>query len=282
MQQYRLFIGNPGAGKSTLANCIAKRVLFKSGISFGSGKTKKLDKTEHEGIEYLDTPGLADINIRQSAATAITKALKQSGLYQIFFVVVLSAGRFRPEDVTTILLVLLNIPSITFVNIIINKISKGQYESLQNEDGMVESNLLRPLEMMGMRTKCKLFFLLYDQMLADADDTFEHYPDLDEFVNDATWVHIDSCFVNDIPGDEKSFTKQLDSVRDKIINLSANQLSMPVRFFLFSDYYFFNNFLAKHRTFEVYISILNSIIQQIFVCSPISTFSETTVLFRYK
>ena len=119
-------------------------------------------------------------------------------------------------------------------------------------------------------------------MLADADDTFEHYPDLDEFVNDATWVHIDSCFVNDIPGDEKSFTKQLDSVRDKIINLSANQLSMPVRFFLFSDYYFFNNFLAKHRTFEVYISILNSIIQQIFVCSPISTFSETTVLFRYK
>ena len=81
MQQYRLFIGNPGAGKSTLANCIAKRVLFKSGISFGSGKTKKLDKTEHEGIEYLDTPGLADINIRQSAATAITKALKQSGLF---------------------------------------------------------------------------------------------------------------------------------------------------------------------------------------------------------
>ena len=85
LSQYRLFIGNPGAGKSTLANCIAERILFTSGISFGSGKTYGLDKEKHNGIMYLDTPGLADIKMRKAAASAITEALSQNGRYQIFF-----------------------------------------------------------------------------------------------------------------------------------------------------------------------------------------------------
>ena len=229
MPQYRLVIGNPGAGKSTLVNCIAKRVLFKSGISFGSGKTNKLDKKEHEGMVYLDTPGLADIKMRQVAAKAITEALKLNGQYQIFFVVVLSAGRLRPEDLTTIWLVLLNAPKITLVNIIINKLSKGEYESLQNKDGMIKSSLLAPLEMMGMRTKCNVFFLLQNHMLADADDALAHSPELDNFVNNASWVDVDSCFVNDIPGDEESFKKQLDSVRDKMNYSRSLQLPRKVR-----------------------------------------------------
>ena len=64
-QQYRLFIGNPGVGKSTLVNCLAQKVLFKNGISIGSGMTYQMEKEEHDGIVYMDTPGLADIKLRK-------------------------------------------------------------------------------------------------------------------------------------------------------------------------------------------------------------------------
>ena len=255
MHRYRLVIGNPGAGKSTIANWIAKRILFKSGISYGAGKTCNLDKENHDDIVYLDTPGLADIKMRKIAARAITEALKQNGKYQIFFVIAPSAGRFQPEDLTTIWLVLQNAPDITIINIIINKLSKGEYESFQNKDGMVESILLEPLEMMGMRTECNVFLLLHDQMLADADDAFVHYPKLEKVVKKDSWVDVDSSRVSDIPGDEESFRKQLDSMRDRIITSWENQLSMLVRLLLlfFFLFIFFITFMVKYRKFEIYL-----------------------------
>ena len=91
-----MFIGNPGAGKSTLANCVAKKNLFESGINYGQGLTFQLDWKVHNGITYIDTPGLADIKLRQEAAKAITEALKKDGIYQIFFVITLQSGRLRP------------------------------------------------------------------------------------------------------------------------------------------------------------------------------------------
>ena len=124
MSRCRLFIGNPGAGKSTLAKCIGGHPLFKSGISLGSGKTYQLEKGNHGGVMYLHTPGSSDIKMRKAAASAITEALSQNGSCQIYFVVTLSAGRLPPEDLATIWLVLLNAPNINFFSIIINKLSR--------------------------------------------------------------------------------------------------------------------------------------------------------------
>ena len=236
MSQYRLFIGNPGAGKSILANCIAERVLFKSGISFGSGKTYKLEKEEHSGIMYLDTPGLADIKMRKAAANAITEALIQNGRYQISFVVTLSAGRLRLEDLATIWLVLLNAPDVNQFSIIINKLSQIEYGGLQNN--IEKSRLLAPLEFLGEHHKYTVMLLLQNPMLEDADNTIVDYPKLVEFVRDAPWVNVKSSNVSEIPGDDDSFKEQLDSMTEKINNFPRNQSPVPVRLsLLFISYY---------------------------------------------
>lgn len=87
--------------------------------------TFQLDCKTHDGVTYLDTPGLADVKLRQEAARAITTALRKSGTYQIFFVITLQAGRIRPEDMATIKLVLESCSDIKCYSIIINKLSKG-------------------------------------------------------------------------------------------------------------------------------------------------------------
>ena len=77
-------IGNPGSGKSTTLNYLAKDVLFKSGPSVGTGLTYKLDKkatsVEIDGkmtqVTFCDTPGLNDARKREAAGKAISEALK--------------------------------------------------------------------------------------------------------------------------------------------------------------------------------------------------------------
>ena len=196
LSQYRLFIGHPGVGKSTLADCVAGRLLFKSGLTFGSGTTYRLEKEIHGGIMYLNTPGLADICMQSAAASAITEALSQNGKYQIFFVITLSAGRFRPQDLETIWLVLLNAPDINCFNIIINKCSKSDYNDFRNENN--QSILFAALEFMGVH-KYKVLVLPRNNILEDADNQIVDFPELVTFVEAAQWVYINSSNVSEIP-----------------------------------------------------------------------------------
>ena len=170
------------------------------------------------------TPGLADIRMRAAAAKAITEGLKQDGLFQIFFVVTLSAGRLRPEDIGTIWLVLRNAPDITSFSIIINKLLQKEYDFLEKDNEKLR--LLAPLELISGGHKFSILLLLQNQMLEDANDMIAKYPELDKFVDDAPWIHVDSSNVNDIPGDEESFKEQMNSISNEADTFSANQVTL--------------------------------------------------------
>ena len=217
-QQYRLFIGNPGVGKSTLVNCLAQEVLFKNGVSVGSGMTYQMERREHDGIVYMDTPGLADIRLRKAAAVAITTALRQNGMYQIYFVVTLESGRVRPQDLATIKLVLENAKDITYYSLIVNKLTKTLYNKFLENEGQKLKQLVTELNF-GGDTNAQppaVLLLLREDDLDDADNAFTEMNALRGFVEDAPCMIVVPDHVRDIPGDD-SF--------DKIVSLFEEQLS---------------------------------------------------------
>eukprot|EP00178_Gracilaria_changii_P013247 TRINITY_DN37450_c0_g1_i1.p1 TRINITY_DN37450_c0_g1~~TRINITY_DN37450_c0_g1_i1.p1 ORF type:complete len:315 (+),score=39.29 TRINITY_DN37450_c0_g1_i1:33-977(+) len=131
MSQYTIFIGNPGVGKSFLLNSLLQEQKFQSGVSYGEGLTQtlQLEQDSHTPNTFWgDTPGLSDINRRKKAAEEIEKAMKQNGYYRIVFVLTLESGRFRPDDILTMKLVLDVIPKQVPFGIIINKVSLRIYE----------------------------------------------------------------------------------------------------------------------------------------------------------
>jgi len=129
-----IFCGNPGVGKSSIATSISG-VQFKSGVSFGSGLTVDLTWNETPALpnfRFADTPGLADMELKEKAAQAIREALAQGAALghktKIIFVVTTEGGRLRPEDMYTIKIVMNSIklaggaaPGANSYAIIINK-----------------------------------------------------------------------------------------------------------------------------------------------------------------
>ena len=127
-------LGNPGSGKSTILNSLAGEAFFKSGLSIGKGLTNKLDQgTNFSGV-FLDTPGLADMSMRKTAAKAIYDGFRQGGDYKIIFFVTETNGRVHMQDVTTMQLILEAVPYIGMnYGIVVNMVSKGILKKLDEK-----------------------------------------------------------------------------------------------------------------------------------------------------
>ena len=128
-------VGNPGAGKSTLLNALGGEVLFKSGVNFGGGITYKLDEKKNENGHFLDTPGLADEELRKAAGEAISEGLRMGGQFKVLFFVTEQRGRVVQQDATTMQLVHEAAPEIKgHYGIIVNMVSKGVLKKLKQTE----------------------------------------------------------------------------------------------------------------------------------------------------
>ena len=187
--------------------------------------TFQLVKEVHNGITYLDTPGLADISMRIEAARAITEALKQNGTYQIFFVITLEAGRFRPEDIATMKLVLQSSRDIKYYSIIINKLTKGTLEGLIEDNArnlnMVVAEVIKQIEC--VEDPPTLLLLSNRPELEDAKDGVVTWNELNVFAKQAPCTTIKYNSVTDINGEESVFERVMQVLVDQINCLRQDQ-----------------------------------------------------------
>ena len=141
MEACVFFVGNPGAGKSTLCNSLGAN--FASGISIGYGLTQELQicnvTVNGQRCCVVDAPGLYDVNddITRHNADEIKTGLCQNAEYKIVFVVTLESGRFIAQDLSMIKAVTKAI-----------KFKKDQVAILINKVG---SDVMRLLEDPGKR-----------------------------------------------------------------------------------------------------------------------------------
>ena len=193
-------IGNPGAGKSTMLNSILKKAYFKSGYSRGTGLTFKFDIKTVAGVNYFDTPGLSDIEKRKEAAEAITESLKQEGLYKVYFVCTLEAGRLRPDDVTLLKLILESSQDLTSYYVIVNRVSKAAKKQLDNS--AVWDILLRGGIASDKLPKDVLVLDRCDDIEDEADRFLTNPEPLIQFVNNSTGIRIHASKVKQLQIDD--------------------------------------------------------------------------------
>jgi GTPase Era involved in 16S rRNA processing len=196
-------IGNPGVGKSTILNGFAGKFLFKSGTSFGKGLTYQLDIEQVGNRIFMDTPGLADIEMRKKAAEQITLALKQGGEFKIFFVATLEAGRVRPSDVATMKVVLDSAPIDNGqYSIIVNKLEPDDLATLQSDVDARNAVLQGFIANLEKKT---IYFhpaIRHNNLAGKKDQVLPIDDDMKTFLDNAPTVFIPSEKVKDIKTDQ--------------------------------------------------------------------------------
>eukprot|EP01091_Cochliopodium_minus_P017801 TRINITY_DN705_c0_g1_i2.p1 TRINITY_DN705_c0_g1~~TRINITY_DN705_c0_g1_i2.p1 ORF type:complete len:318 (-),score=95.26 TRINITY_DN705_c0_g1_i2:76-1029(-) len=205
-----ILVGNPGVGKSTILNGLIGKLIFKSGLSYGTGMTQYLQIYEHsDGYIYADTPGLDDINRRKEAALEITKSLQRNGCFKIIFVVTVEAGRVKTADVTTMNLVLDSIDFPITYGVIINKCSAPFLKGLEIEENI---EMITTSINTGKHKTFSFCFMPKDVEMDDYNDIVKELPtDIIKFIYSVRPVVISKENVKQIKVDDfEENQKQLE------------------------------------------------------------------------
>ena len=222
-----LAIGNPGSGKSTILNALAGKLLFQSGISYGSGLTSNLDIQEKNGRSFIDMPGLADDTYRKAAGEALTKVFRKGGKMKILFFVTQQAGRVVSQDVATMKLILEAVPEIgQNYGIVVNKVNEEVLSKLLETENM--QSFVTSLYC-GIKDEFKhnnIILLPSNEKLDSANnvllDAADIHPYLHQFARfSVPDANITPDLVKDISVDEfDRLTKQIEELESE---LKANQ-----------------------------------------------------------
>ncbi|KAI9201925.1 uncharacterized protein BJ171DRAFT_629264 [Polychytrium aggregatum] len=223
-KKYILFVGNPGTGKSTMANSLIGQVAFRSDVSIGTGVTTRLDShTIRDGTTFLDTPGLDDIQRREQAAAQIKEGLMQGGEYRIFFVLTLEGGRVRPADIATMRTILNAIrePQIRY-SIIINQVTKRVRMMLDVEENYTKLFALINSEEYPTES---IFFNDFDPGLVDrANALVNASTELRSFIEAAPRFSIDPSHVESLD------LRKIEEYQNEVEELTKNNQLLQERF----------------------------------------------------
>ena len=194
-------LGNPGSGKSTLLNSLIGSCKFQSGISFGGGKTRQCKAvTLPNNVSLIDTPGLAESEIRSEVAKNITEAFKKGGNFKFLFVATALNGRLKAEDVTTMKLVLDAVPQIGVdkFGIIVNQLEAAEFEGLKKPENL--KKFFKPLWAGLPKITSRFELLKKDPDLSCKENSVKEFPNLQQFVTRLPTVHIDPSAVKEVEG----------------------------------------------------------------------------------
>ncbi|KNE68687.1 hypothetical protein AMAG_12857 [Allomyces macrogynus ATCC 38327] len=90
-----VLVGNPGAGKSSLLNALAGRIIFENGVSPGQGLTQSWKMHDlGNGTFIYDTPGILDAASAESTTSEVIKGLMDAAQRPTRVVVVAAVGDY--------------------------------------------------------------------------------------------------------------------------------------------------------------------------------------------